>query len=140
MTVTELPNATTITTINGHTAFCYTPMHNDKKEISFENVFTNSLNVLGSIPYISIISGLARAIFATIMSYQTKNAEAQAHYEDHFWRACVEVIGGGSPVPLVGNIICLWFDVANASLQLKIAIEYHIDTPKVLNTKNIYQI
>lgn len=133
-------NSTTFTTIDKNTAFCYTPIYNDKNEISHENIFTNSLNVLGSIPYVSIISGLARIIFAAIKIYQAENPKVQDHYWNHYIRGCLEVFLGGFPIPVIGNIICIWLDATNAILLLMNAIEDSLSTPSVMSTKKIFQL
>ena len=120
MSFTVKPNSTTITTIDEGSAFCYVSNFDDNNEISGENIFTNTLNVLGYIPVISIISGLARIVFAEYMlrNLRPDNHVAIKHYESHKFRGlALEVFG--STIFGLGNVTCMWWDIKNAFSSFK---------------------
>lgn len=94
--------------------FGYEPLRNRSGEFSYENLFINTLNVLGYIPGVSIISGLARVIFAKIMQAGLdQNDPKHKFYEKQITRGFVfEIMTGYG----LGNLTSLLFDIEESVL------------------------
>jgi hypothetical protein len=92
-----------------YSAFGYLSILDDNNEFIKENIFINALNVLSYIPGVSMISGLARIIFASF------DETAEIDHFHHIRRGFLDMI------PIVGNITCLVLDAMEIIHECAIA-------------------